>query len=553
MAAPWWAAALGVVLAIGMTWPLVLHLGSTIAQDTGDPLLNTWHVAWIGHAILSEPLQLFQSNRFWPDRDSLAFTDLLLGYAPAGLASAHSPHAALVVQNVLFVFAYALAFVGAYLLAFELGAGRHGAIVGGIAFAYAPWRLAQNGHLPVISSGGIPLALFLLVRGYRLRSGRLVLAGWLIATWQIALGFTLGLQFAYLLVVLSAIAIWLWWRQGKPALPRTVVRGTVAGVAVLLVVVAFQARPFLRVLHDHPEARRTPAIVALFSPPPKAFLAAPSESFVWAGPTARVRDSLRVPVEQSLFPGIAVVVLALLGLAGSVYPILLRLWLGAGTLICAVLSLGLPDYDNPDRGFTPYRLLFDYAPGWDGIRTPGRLNTLTSLGLALLAAAGAALIVRWIVGRPLFNSGSSRRAAALVATGALAGTVLVEGFGPIPQPQVPPVPPGQISASAPQLHLPIDDLIDPRYAYWSIDGFPKMVNGYGAFEPVRLQQVRQDTATFPDARSVAQLRELGVRTVILHPDLVTGTPWENAAERPTDGLPLVREDKDGVVLYHLQR
>ena len=51
----------------------------------------------------------------------------------------------------------------------------------------------------MISSGGLPLALFLLLRGYRRGSRGLVLAGWLVSAWQISLGFTLGMQYAYLL------------------------------------------------------------------------------------------------------------------------------------------------------------------------------------------------------------------------------------------------------------------------------------------------------------------------------------------------------------------
>ena len=35
------------------------------------------------------------------------------------------------------------------------------------AFAYAPWRHAHEIHLNVLSTGGVPLALFLLLRGYR--------------------------------------------------------------------------------------------------------------------------------------------------------------------------------------------------------------------------------------------------------------------------------------------------------------------------------------------------------------------------------------------------
>src|SRR3989442_815734 len=83
--------------------------------------------------------------------------------------------------------ACALCFCGAWLLARELGAGRAGAAVAGAAFAYAPWRLEQDGHLHVISSGGIPLALFLFIRGYRRDRAGLVLAGWLVAAWQLSL------------------------------------------------------------------------------------------------------------------------------------------------------------------------------------------------------------------------------------------------------------------------------------------------------------------------------------------------------------------------------
>ena len=51
------------------------------------------------------------------------------------------------------------------------------------------------------------LALFLLLRGYRRDSRKLVLAGWLLSAWQVSLGFTLGLQYCYLLVVLALLVL----------------------------------------------------------------------------------------------------------------------------------------------------------------------------------------------------------------------------------------------------------------------------------------------------------------------------------------------------------
>ena len=152
------AALAGCLLAVVMNWPLLLHLGETIPKDLGDPLPQSWQVAWGGHALGHQPLDFFQSNQFWPLDDTLAFSDALLGYAPAGLIGS-GPEDAVDRYDLLFLFAYALCFFGAYLLARELGLGPGGAAIAGAAFAFAPFRLEQDGHLQVISSGGIPLAL----------------------------------------------------------------------------------------------------------------------------------------------------------------------------------------------------------------------------------------------------------------------------------------------------------------------------------------------------------------------------------------------------------
>ncbi len=76
------------------------------------------------------------------------------------------PEAALVRYNIMFVLAHALATFGAYVLARQLGAGRIGSAVAGVSYTYAPWLLAQAGHLHVLSNGGIPLALAMLARGH---------------------------------------------------------------------------------------------------------------------------------------------------------------------------------------------------------------------------------------------------------------------------------------------------------------------------------------------------------------------------------------------------
>jgi len=337
-----------------------------------------------------------------------------------------------------------------------------------------------------------------------------------------------------------AIAAIGWLRRGRPRPGQPALRATIVGVAVFAAVTALIAQPYLSVLRDHPEAHRTAAEIAFYSPPPRGFLAAPDLSGLWAGATAQWRDTLRFPGEQALFPGVTVLLLALLGLWGPAFGSRVRLGLGVGTVACAVLSLGLPSYAHPNRGFTPYRLLYDYAPGWDGVRTPGRINTLTSLGLALLAGAGLTVLQR---------RGVPRAWRHLVAAAAVVA-ILAEGFGPLPHPRLPDEPAGAATAPAPQLHLPANR--DPLILYWSIDGFPKMVNGLGAFVPTRYSQILGAVTGFPDGGSVDYLRRLGVRSVILHRDLAAGTPWQDAAERPTAGLPLDRQDVGQLVIYRLR-
>src|SRR4051794_40230137 len=175
------------LLSIVMHWPLILNLGRDIPKDLGDPLAQAYQMAWDGHALVHQPLHFFDANQFWPFGDTLAFSDALVGYAPVAVFGS-GPEAAVVRYDLLFLFAYALAFAGAYLFARELGLGPGGAVIAGAAFAFAPFRLEQDGHMQVISSGGIPLALALGVRGYRLKRPGWVIAGFCVATWQLLLG-----------------------------------------------------------------------------------------------------------------------------------------------------------------------------------------------------------------------------------------------------------------------------------------------------------------------------------------------------------------------------
>ena len=321
------ATAGGLLLTVVVFWSVVRHLRSAVPNDLGDPLLQTWQLAWGAHGLLTKPLHVFEANAFSPLSRSLAFSDSLLGYAPFGLFGSGVP-AAILRYNMVFLLAHALAFAGMYVLVRQLGTGRAAAIVAGTAFAFSPFRLAHAGHLNILSSAGIPLALAMLARGHgvRLRRGERsparpgwALAGWLTAAWQLTLGFGLGLATGLPAVTLTAAGLGLAaLRRSCP--PRRLIVASGVGLAIFLGVGAAMAVPYQRTVADHPEARRDLGQVTFFSPPLRGLITAPPESRLWGDRTAALREGMSWRYEQTLAPGLAITVLAVLGLAWGPLP-----------------------------------------------------------------------------------------------------------------------------------------------------------------------------------------------------------------------------------------
>ncbi|GAA3393947.1 hypothetical protein [Cryptosporangium minutisporangium] len=553
------------VVAAILTWPTLKHPASTVPQDVFDPLLITWEIAWGGHALLTQPWALWQSNALYPEADSFAFTDSLLGYAPLGFFG-EGPAAALVRYNIAYVLAFYLASVGGYALAKRLGSAWPGAVLAGLAIGYAPWRLGQAGHLHVLSTGGIALALaalakghgWSLTRGYRPEEVRpgWAAAGWGLACWQITIGFGIGLPFGYVLggvCVASAIG---WLVTGRPRLPRRLLVADGLGMVAFLATTALMARPYLRVVEAHPYARRTESDLTLFSPPLRGFFTAPETSWLWGESSARARSTLLWAPEMTMLPGLFLAACALVGLLVSVWTIRQRVYLAVATVVSVVLGMGTTFFG----GEPGYLLLYRYLPGWDAIRTPGRLVVWTTLLLALLAAGAITAFGDRLASRtPSRRTPSGRdgrRWPRLVVAAALIPAFLVgaEGLNTTPHPTAPAEPQSFKGITGPVLVLP-SDTRDQWPMLWSTDGFPKIVNGVSGFTPQSQEMIRQAATVFPSAESIQYFRELGIKTVLVLREgdySAVGTDYEHVLTASVDGLPVSRIDRGDGVLFELR-
>lgn len=553
----------GAALAVLMTWPALRYPRYTLPQDLGDPSLVTWILAWPGHALLTDPGNLWHGNVFYPERWSLAFTDSLLGYAPFGMIG-DGLSDAILRYNLVYVFAYALAFIGAYALVRQLGANPAAALVAGVAFAYAPWRLAQNGHLHILSTGGIALALAMLARGHgwSLRRGfrrkqvrpAWIVAGWLVAAWQVTLGFGIGLVFVYVLALIATIVASVWLarriaRRRRHPIGR-IIGADLVGGSIFSAVTVLMALPYLAVV-DRYGITRPMVEVEYYSPPLRGFFVAPEQSWLWGGLHADIRGSSVdgqdfVPAEMALLPGFVLIGLAVAGLLYSVWSVWARVWLAAGVAVTVGLGMGPRLWDG-----AIYEPLYEWLPGWDALRTPGRMVIWTTLLLGVLAAGAVAAFAPRAkdvaLQRGFPRPGGWLKLAMLVP----AALVLLEGHGNPAHPVAPRPPEALAEAEGPVLVLPSDYFTDLIVMMWTTDGFVPVVNGTSGFPPPTLAETRELTRSFPDPASVDYLRSLGVSTVVVLPDRVAGTPWEPALTASGDGLGITREDNQDSIVFDL--
>jgi uncharacterized membrane protein len=148
------------------TWPLASSLATDL-PTIDDSLLNSWILAWDIHALTTNALHLFDANIFFPFPLPLTYSDTLLTgaivVAPVLMLTGNP----VLAHNALALACLSLAGFGMYVLARELTGNELGAFVGGCIYAFTPYVQGQLGHVQLLQTGWLPLALLFLHRALR--------------------------------------------------------------------------------------------------------------------------------------------------------------------------------------------------------------------------------------------------------------------------------------------------------------------------------------------------------------------------------------------------
>src|SRR5215204_5902474 len=146
------------LMAIVVTYPLVLSFGTSVS-DPVDAVLNTWILASNHHTLLTQPLEFFNTNIFYPYKQTLLFSETLflpsLWLLPIRLFTG----SALLTHNVLVLMGFTLTGTTGYLLGRWLFRSFWAALVVGAVFAFNSYTLSNMGQAQLLQLQWLPLAL----------------------------------------------------------------------------------------------------------------------------------------------------------------------------------------------------------------------------------------------------------------------------------------------------------------------------------------------------------------------------------------------------------
>jgi hypothetical protein len=539
------AFALYAAVTVLATWPLAAHVRSRVPPTSSvatytDTLLVAWILSWDVHQLLRDPLRLYDANMGHPLRGTLAYNEALIAEALLVLPLAPLTPSPVLLLNAAVLATFLLGSFGAFLLLRHLTGSFAAAFVAGLMFGFAPYRFWQIDRLNSLGVFWTPFLLLAVHRYLDAGGGR----RWLALVVASVVQVLTTVYVAYATALLLPIYLAGWWLRG-PARERARWLRAIAALGVGGVIAAAALLPYLAV-RDAMALGRDPAQLIYHAVPP-----AEIGRMVTSVPGYLARKLTTGVKAEGVVGFVPVLLLAVGVVAGGSVARLYALL----ALVALVLALGpvivLP-WGAPAWVPGPYRVLYDWVPGFAALREPRRFMGFVSAFTALGGGLGAAALLARL---------RTRRAQVLAALGLVALVALEIGWSPLPLRTLPEV--GlrrrlyeRIVAGSPGavVELPAGSDIDLRVAMFrSAYHLRPLVNGSGGFSPTGAE-LRRRTRRFPDRASVRWLRELGVRFVVYDTQMPRARSRASLVRRLRRAAPEARvlDDADGVVLVEIE-
>jgi hypothetical protein len=520
-----------VLLAVAHTWPLASAPAHWSRVD-GDGGMNTWTLAWVAHAILTDPARIFDGNIFHPNRLTVAYSEAMLLQSLFALPVIAAGGSAVLAYNVAAIAGFALTgWAFCLLLHRWTGSWTAGYVAGSLA-GFNAFTLTNLTHMQFLHAGFIALMLFAIDRVIsrpRYRDAAVLAVGF--AFQAFASLYLMAFAVVMLLLMLAARV-----REWVPHAGALFARLAVAGVVAFLLLAPY-LWPYWRLQQTERHSRGI----------------AESEAASWtdyAATGARLHFdtwSRRIGGSASTyaFPGFVALALTAVALRDRKQRRDPRVWMSAAAAAgCVAISFA------PSWPFYP--AWYAVVPLFQAVRAVHRIAQVMLLMVAVVAGFGAAAVARrW---------GASRMwpVAAAVLIILVNGEALRAPLGLVRFDGVPAVydtlaqDRSAVIVEAP-FPMPQQWFLNSRYMVNSTRHWRPMLNGYSSYRPPSYYESYEIMQAFPADASLIALHHLGITHVVVH---VKDMPRIDPARYdPYDNVPslqLVTRDDD-VLIYRLRR
>lgn len=520
-------------LSILATWPLARVMRAQLVGEVGDNIYFVWMIGWMQKALFqlrANPFDVWFLN--YPAGWNMAYTEI----TPAQLALA-LPFSLMggptFGYNAAMLLTFILSGLTMFLWVRHLTGSKLAGLVAGTIFGFAPYRFAHFliGHLNLSGTQWFPIyfwGLFDLLGARRFAWKPALLAG--LGLGLIALTSQYYVYIA-LLVSIPIVLVWLLLDRGQLR-RRAFWQGAGAALLVALPLVGVAVGPYVFLARQGGLPDRGLGVVRPYSASPTDFLLPSTDHFLW-GQWVGEHFNRQMWIEGTLTLGFVALVLSIIALwkrreNGTPKPLLWAML--AGGLAAVVLAMGTDLHWNgaPVEIATPAflsrwiardsiplplpgYLLFQYFPFYAKLRAHMRFGVFALVLVSAAAGIGAAWLLRRAGMRGVFTA-----VVLLLLVGLEFYPGPYRAFFNV-QPRAVDTwlaaQPGQGALA----QFPFIESEDQEQTYYTlIHGKPFIGGFFNAFPPPQYQRIQPVLAGFPDAPSVALLRDLGVEWVLVH-------------------------------------
>lgn len=555
------AGAFYLLIALLITFPLILHFRDSIVGGYGDGLYFSWLVRWYQKVIFeggSSPF--FNPMMNFPEGWNLSTTDTALASTLPGVpfSLVWGPVAG---YNIAMWITFFLSGLAMYIWVHHLTKSRGAALLAGTIYAFLPYRIAhfQAGHLNLAGTAWFPLYFMGLYEILRTQKHWHWVASITVALslGLIALSSMYYLYFTLLMSVVFVLSYWVFANHKIIFEKWFWLRAAITGV-FSLPLLYLALKPFLSLSNQGGLADRSLEYASRYSASPTDFFAFASSHFLFGKWSSRILDH-SLWMESSLYIGLVSLVLIVIAIRHRKQIADQNLLMIALVMMVTafILALGpqlhwnnkLIEFISPISGQKtpiplPAALLFKYLPFFSKMRAVMRIGFFTLIFSTLAAGLGA----NWL----LVHIKKTQRNWV---TGLLVILVLFEFFPGTMRPSLKKIEARPVDywlaaqpASGAVVQMPFEDSTDQAQIYYTLTHHKAITGGFfNANQPPQYQYLQTVLATFPDERSISTLREYQVAYIVIDPRRYDQFASVEAEMFANGLIPLT--EKDGIRVY----